>query len=301
MTILSFILVGFLLGLRHATDADHVIAMSTLVSRERSLRPALMLGALWGIGHTLTLTVAGTLLLAFGVVIPARAALLLEGVVGMMLVALGVWALSGAYQALRRMPGASTCGRERGAQTHADTAETNAGFRQTQREATLAYRHRHPHAHGDYVHTHGHGHGHIAHGHALDRTPVRWLDKRAAGSAWYVRLRPMAIGIVHGLAGSASVALLVMTGTREIASGLLYFFAFGIGTLAGMALLSAAMVWPLLLAAQRLPNFAQGVRAAAGVVSVAFGLAMLVQLSTASDQSVAREGADARRPLYSAH
>jgi cytochrome c biogenesis protein CcdA len=86
---LTAIALGALLGLRHATDADHVVAVTAIVARERKLAPAAWVGALWGIGHTLTLLVVGGAIVAFRLVIPARVGLGLEFGVALMLILLG--------------------------------------------------------------------------------------------------------------------------------------------------------------------------------------------------------------------
>src|SRR5512140_630390 len=99
LSALSAALLGFLLGLRHATDADHVIAITTIVARERTLRRAAWIGALWGIGHTLTVFVVGGAIVAFRLVIPPRLGLALEFGVALMLIALG-------FTNLRASPGA---------------------------------------------------------------------------------------------------------------------------------------------------------------------------------------------------
>src|SRR5215510_9066214 len=92
---LSIITLGFFLGMRHATDADHVVAVTTIVSRERSVRSAALVGILWGLGHTLTIFLVGSLIILFGVVIPPRLGLTMELSVGLMLILLGVLNLSG--------------------------------------------------------------------------------------------------------------------------------------------------------------------------------------------------------------
>src|SRR5262245_6328071 len=119
--------------MRHATDADHVIAVTTIVSRQRSVAGAALVGMLWGLGHTLTILVVGGAIVAFGVVIPPRVGLGMEFGVALMLIALGVLALG---EPLRSLRGTATAGG-----------------------------HAHPHSHGDYVHTHPHGHAPGTHGH----------------------------------------------------------------------------------------------------------------------------------------
>src|ERR1700681_3876094 len=88
-------LLGFFLGMRHATDPDHVIAVTTIVSRQRSIRQAALIGALWGLGHTITIFVVGSAIILFGLVIPARVGLTMEFSVGLMLILLGVLNLTG--------------------------------------------------------------------------------------------------------------------------------------------------------------------------------------------------------------
>src|SRR5690349_23650102 len=84
--------------MRHATDPDHVIAVSTIVSRERSIPKAGLIGILWGCGHTLTIAIVGSAIILFGVVIPPRAGLTMEFSVGLMLILLGVLNLTGAMK-----------------------------------------------------------------------------------------------------------------------------------------------------------------------------------------------------------
>src|SRR6266436_4637777 len=95
ITLLSIVALGFFLGMRHATDADHVIAVTTIVSRQRNIRHAAMVGALWGVGHTITIFVVGSAIILFGIVIPTRVGLTMELSVGLMLILLGILNLSG--------------------------------------------------------------------------------------------------------------------------------------------------------------------------------------------------------------
>ena len=99
-SIVSFLFLGFLLGMRHATDADHVIAMATIVSRERTLGASALIGAAWGVGHTITIMAVGAAIIIFGVVIPPRLGLSMEFAVGIMLVLLGVLTLTGMGRAV---------------------------------------------------------------------------------------------------------------------------------------------------------------------------------------------------------
>ena len=96
--LLAVISVGFLLGVRHATDPDHVIAVSTIVSRQRDIRHAGMVGALWGVGHTITIFLVGLAIILFNLAIPPRVGLAMELAVGLMLILLGVLNLAGVTQ-----------------------------------------------------------------------------------------------------------------------------------------------------------------------------------------------------------
>jgi high-affinity nickel-transport protein len=261
MDLASLLLLGFFLGMRHATDADHVIAIATIVSRQRSLRGSALIGAAWGIGHTLTILVVGSAIILLGVVIPARMGLAMEFAVGIMLVLLGVLTLTGFGGALAAVPRAGGAG-------HGHD------------HALLG--HAHAHAHGDYVHSHAHGHGARDHGHAKDRTPLAWVDRRLGGLPLYQWLRPLVIGIVHGLAGSAAIALLVLTAVREPAWAMAYLLLFGVGTIGGMMLITFALSAPFAFSWSRLPRFNWQLRVASGLLSFGFGLVLIYQIGFAA-------------------
>lgn len=193
---LTAIGLGALLGLRHATDADHVVAVTAIASRERTLRRAAWLGALWGVGHTLTLVLVGGAIVAFRLVIPARLALGLEFSVALMLIGLG-------YANLRA--------------SHAEA-------------------------------------------------PTRSL------------VRPLLVGTVHGLAGSAAVALLVLATIRQASAAILYLLVFGLGTIAGMVAVTVVIAAPALWAGTRVHGMQRGIRIAAGALSIGFGLLLAHEL-----------------------
>src|SRR5882724_6922669 len=183
----SILAVGFFLGMRHATDPDHVIAVTTIVSNQRSGMRAAWIGAFWGVGHTLTIVVVGAGIILFNLVIPVRLGLSMELSVAVMLIVLGLINIAGF---LRSMPVASpSC----------------------TKQETIVHTHTHPHSHGDFVHTHPHTHEHVDHAHSPTRNPQAWLDRVLGKIGVYQYLRPFVVGIVHGLAGSAAVALLVLT------------------------------------------------------------------------------------------
>jgi hypothetical protein len=215
MSLLSVLALGLLLGMRHATDADHVVAMTTLVTRQRDTRAALLLGALWGAGHGLTLLVVGGAIILLGVAVPPRLGLALELGVGLMLIALGA-----------------------------------LNLRTTAR-------------HLQHAHVHDHGHG------APDGAPARGL-------------RSFVIGVVHGLAGSAAIALLVLSSIRDAGWAFVYLGFFGVGTVAGMMLLTTVLSLPLAVASRRFGNSGRSVErwlaSVTGAVSVAFGLFLVYQI-----------------------
>src|SRR5215468_8566997 len=95
LNVASFLFLGFFLGMRHATDTDHIVAIATIVSRERSVAGSALIGAAWGAGHTITVMAVGAAIILFGVVIPPRLGLSMEFAVGIMLILLGILTLTG--------------------------------------------------------------------------------------------------------------------------------------------------------------------------------------------------------------
>src|SRR5918995_3375950 len=91
---------GFLLGMRHATDADHVIAVTTILNRSRRFLDTTLIGALWGLGHTITVVIVGVLIIGFNVVIPPPVGLAMEFAVALMLIALGILNLTGGLRSV---------------------------------------------------------------------------------------------------------------------------------------------------------------------------------------------------------
>jgi high-affinity nickel permease len=245
ISLFSIVAIGFFLGMRHATDADHVIAVSTIVSRQQSAWRAALIGGVWGIGHTLTIFVVGMAIILFNLVIPARLGLTMELTVGFMLIALGVWNVASFLHA----------------QPQADTRI-----------------HSHAHAHGDYVHTHPHGHAPEAHAHTPEQTPLGWLDRRLSNLAAYQLIRPLIVGVVHGLAGSAAVALLVLASIANAKWAIAYLLVFGVGTIAGMTLITLSMMSVFAYVGARSKWFTQRLPIASGLISLAFGLFLTYQI-----------------------
>ncbi|MBI2997143.1 MAG: urease accessory protein UreH [Deltaproteobacteria bacterium] len=212
---------GLILGIKHALDADHLIAVSTIVGEHKNLKWASLIGAFWGLGHTTTLFAVGLLVIGLRVTIPPRLALGLEFLVALMLVFLGAGIL---WRSLRD---------ERlHAHVHAHNPETHTHF----------------HLHGTSEEDHGHPH------------PFRSMRK------------PFLVGMVHGLAGSAALMLLVLTTIPSPFAGLAYILIFGVGSVGGMLALSSMIAVPFILTARRFTLLNQWIRIIAGTASVGFGL-----------------------------
>jgi ABC-type nickel/cobalt efflux system permease component RcnA len=211
---------GFVLGLRHALDADHVAAVATFSTEERNLWRSSLIGAYWGAGHTAALLVFGAAIVALKVVVSERLSQFLEFAVGCMLIVLGA-------NVLRKLA--------RGSAIHVHTHEHDGT------------RHSHLHVHlGDGAHQHRH---HVV---------------RVAG-------RPFVVGVVHGLAGTAAVLLLVVGAIPSALLAMGTIVIFGAGTIGGMMAMSVLMSVPLAYAAGRVKTAERVLRFAAGAFSVAFG------------------------------
>jgi len=222
---LGLLLLGFVLGLRHALDVDHLAAVSTIVSGRRTLRSASLVGAIWGLGHTAALLAAGIVVIALHAEIPAGVARALELGVAVMLIGLGtnlLWTLW------------------RGGGIHL-----------------------HAHAHGGHEHVHLHVHG---------AAPVDVLDHHH--HAVRAARRPFAVGVVHGLAGSAGLMLAVVATIPSPSLALAYVAIFGAGSVVGMVAMSALLGLPFLLAAERFARWDAVLRTCAGVGSIVVGVGL---------------------------
>jgi ABC-type nickel/cobalt efflux system permease component RcnA len=221
---------GLVFGLKHATEVDHVVAVSTIVSQHRHLGRAALVGGLWGIGHTISLILVGAVVLMLRVAIPERVANWLEFCVALMIIGLGLNALLRALQGKR------------------------------------ARLHVHQHTHDGLTHAHVHFHeGGTEHAPAETVAPHSHTVSRLG-------IKPLLVGAMHGLAGSATLTLLVLTQINSALLGLLYLTVFGIGSIFGMLLMSFLVGLPFALSARRLSGVNYGLQAAAGILSVAFGL-----------------------------
>jgi high-affinity nickel-transport protein len=253
---LSIVAIGFFLGVRHATDPDHVIAVTTIVSRQKKISRAALTGAFWGLGHTLTIFVVGTAIIVFGLVIPARVGLSMELSVALMLIVLGV------MNVLAFMRSARSIAKVEG--------------------AAAATMHTHHHSHGDYIHSHPHGHNPESHPHAAEKTPLARIDRLFGESLIYRHLRPFMIGVVHGLAGSAAVALLVLTTIRDPRWAIAYLLVFGLGTVAGMVVITMSIASAFIFYGRSHAKFSAHLGLAAGLLSLVFGLLLVYQIGFAN-------------------
>jgi ABC-type nickel/cobalt efflux system permease component RcnA len=218
----TVILLGLFLGMRHSTDADHVVAVSTIVSRQKSIKSSATIGLLWGLGHTLTIFLVGTAIIIFGVVIPPRVGLSMEFCVALMLILLGVLNLTGVLGWITK--------------------------RFTPMKTSPA------------------------------TSQERFIDRMIGKLGLYQTIRPLVVGLVHGLAGSAAVALLVLSTIKSPLWSTAYLLVFGFGTMLGMMLMTAAISIPLVYTGKRFVTINRHLAAISGVASMAFGIFLVYHI-----------------------
>ncbi|HEY3197242.1 MAG TPA: hypothetical protein VGJ57_04450 [Nitrospirales bacterium] len=223
--LLSLLFLGFLLGIRHALDADHVVAILTIATENQSVWRSSLIGFCWGVGHTLILLLVGAGVLLFKVTIPSAWEKAFEAGVGVMLLGLGVSV-------------AVTLWRER---IHLHTHRHDAGEQ-----------HRHFHSH-----RHGAQHDHL--------------------HRFRLEYKSLFVGMVHGLAGSAALLILVLATVSSLESGILYILVFGSGSILGMVLLATAMSIPFTMSAEKMARVHQALRATAALVSIVLGSRILFE------------------------
>jgi high-affinity nickel-transport protein len=247
-TLFAIILLGLSLGMRHATDPDHVVAVATIVSRERTTLHGAIIGALWGLGHTVTILIVGAMIILLKLTIPPALGLTMELSVAFMLIILGVLNLTGL---LRR------------------TIEW------------LAIRSHGPGAHAHAIFGRVLIHTHDAGGESAIRRKglaSGWVPQWCQRLGMFHVLRPLAVGVVHGLAGSAAVALLVLTTISQPRWAIGYLLVFGIGTIIGMMLITAAIALPFTYTLRHFARLNQGLAIASGAISLSFGLFLCYQV-----------------------
>jgi ABC-type nickel/cobalt efflux system permease component RcnA len=223
-TLIAALGLGFLLGLRHALDADHVAAVSTFVSQDRSVLRSCLRGTFWGIGHTAALLVAGVAVVAFKLQISAEVERGLERVVALVLVLLG------GHVLLRALGAVSL--------------------------------HRHQHSHGGAPHSHVHVH-------------VGDIDEHRHFHPWRGAPQPLLMGLLHGLAGSGALILLVLATMPSPGAAVLYILVFGVGSTIGMLVLSGLIGVPFALTAGSSRSLATVLQMFVGAASVLVGALML--------------------------
>ncbi len=246
MNLVAIVIVGFVLGMRHACDADHIVAIGTIVARRRNLAGAALVGAAWGVGHTVTVLAVGAAIIVFSVTIPPRVGLSMELAVGVMLILLGAMNLTGlTHRIFHRFANAGSS---------ADA--------------------------GGLIHSHEHSHGAMRHSHPHFHLLARHEHARRSMTRFDV-LRPLAVGIVHGLAGSAAIALLVLASIRDPAWSVIYLLTFGAGTVAGMVLITIAMAVPLAVFTLQSAKLERALVTGSGLVSLGFGFLIVYQIGFA--------------------
>lgn len=214
---------GFLLGMQHALEADHIAAVSSIAARRSNVSDIVKHGLTWGLGHTITLFIFAGAAILLGHAIPEHLASPLETAVGVMLVGLGAHVLWRLWR---------------------DRV------------------HFHQHRHGD-----GTAHLHL-HSHAGDSVPhQRSHHDHQHGFRW----RSLLVGLMHGMAGSAALLVLVVTQLATPVQGLLYVLLFGIGSMLGMGALSMVIAVPLAVSARWLTWANRGLQAIVGVVTIGIG------------------------------
>lgn len=213
---------GFLLGARHALDADHIVAVSTLLAQRPDLRRSGFIGLCWGCGHTAVLLMVGLAVIALNVTIPDAVAQAFEGVVGVMLIVLGFVLAVTLYR---------------------------------------EHWHLHAHAHGGDVHVHLHSH--------------QRSEDHTHRHGWRDSLQPVLVGMVHGLAGSAALMLLVLSAVRTLWEGMAYILLFGLGSILGMMALGALISLPFLFSVSLGRSVQVAVQGLASLGSIGFGIALL--------------------------
>jgi len=226
------LLFGFALGLKHAMEADHLVAVTTIVTEQRSVLRSAAVGLFWGIGHTASLLAAGGLLIFLNVQIPPAVARLLELLVALMIVFLGSRILYVLLRGKRRF-------------------------------------HIHRHVHGDVTHMHVHFHD-PSDGHTAPSSAAAAHHHSTGFTSW----KSVIVGMIHGLAGSAALTLLVLTevvrgGSRTL--GLAYLLVFGLGSIGGMLSMSALISLPLVFSARRFERLARPMQFAVALLSITFG------------------------------
>ena len=241
---------GFLLGMQHALEADHIAAVSSIAARRTDVGDIVKHGLTWGLGHTLTLFVFAGAAILVGQAIPEHWSRPLETAVGIMLVGLGahvLWRLwRDGVHFHRHSHGDGTVHLH--AHSHAKEAAKEKSKVEISNETVPHARARHEHAH--VFHTHG----------------FRW--------------RTLLVGLMHGMAGSAALLVLAGSQAKSPAIGLFYVALFGIGSMIGMGALSTVIAVPLAVSARWLTSANRGLQGAVGVITILIGVMTIVETAS---------------------
>jgi high-affinity nickel-transport protein len=265
---LGIALLGLLLGMRHATDPDHVIAVTAILSRERRLAAATRIGVIWGLGHTVTVLAVGTAIIIFKLAVPVRLGLAMEFAVAITLILLGL----GTAGALVRQIASRLFG-TRSPHTEDLLKALPQNLPQDLPEGLIVHSHSHTHDGARHRHPHVHGaHGEFHREHVLARGAVPPLAARRP------MLRSFGVGLIHGLAGSAAIALLVLSAIPKPLWATLYLVVFCAGTIIGMGLITTAIATPMIVAARRMSSLHQRLVTGSGLLSFGFGLFLAYQI-----------------------
>ncbi|MGB0749083.1 MAG: hypothetical protein ACPGO3_10080 [Magnetospiraceae bacterium] len=227
----ALFVLAFLIGMQHALEADHVAAVSSMVTREKSWRGIIRSGTVWGVGHTVTLLVFAGTAAYLGVGIHESLAHWLEFGVGLMLIALGGHVL---YRLWR----------------------------------DRIHFHMHEHDGGQ---THFHAHSHAGEGDSHDQSGHRHRHPRL------FPFRALAVGMMHGMAGSAALLLLTAATLKDPIQMLIYVALFGVGSIIGMAVLSGVIAVPLVLSGRFMTWANRGLQGVIGSATICVGLVTLWQ------------------------
>jgi high-affinity nickel permease len=263
---MGFVALGFTLGMRHSTDPDHVIAVTAILTRERGIGAASRTGLIWGLGHSVTVLLVGFAIIFLRIQIPVRLGLMMEFAVALVLIVLG---LPAAATVTRRMNGWLR-------------APAVVGVGQV---------HAHLHAHLGASHSHVH-----AHEDGADASHHSHLFQHADALAPQARpaLKSFGVGLVHGLAGSAAIALVVLSAIPQPVWAVMYLAVFCTGVIAGMVLITTAIGAPMVLAADRVAQVHRGLVVGSGLLSLCFGLFIAYQIGIA-------DGLFSAAPIWTPH
>jgi ABC-type nickel/cobalt efflux system permease component RcnA len=210
---------GFLIGLEHAFEPDHVVAISSIISKGKNLKKTTIIGAIWGLGHTTTLFIAGIIILTLKITIPETIALSLEFLVGLIIIFLGFYVIK-------------------------DVIENK--------------KHIHKHTHDGTTHTHIHSH--------------KVTDEHTHYH------RSFSVGLIHGLAGSAALMLLILSTFNSLILGIIYILLFGIGSMVGMAIVGGIISIPFIYSSKKSRSIYTFIQYLTGFISIGFGSYLIFKI-----------------------